>query len=356
MPPRVRSALVRVRWPEVALGKVSLLLVALLVQVGRGDCTPGHSMWMLATVSTLMLLGYLANDAADQHDDRAVGKRNAFASSRPAAVRTTIVLLAATALCLLSRYGATIRALGAAQIATGLAYSLPPLRLKGRGAVGLAAAFLSQYFICPVIVLAGWPEAGGVIWGSCLGVLGVGGAALELGHQRHDRERDRAVGVATFASRLPRGAIDSAYGALLSVLGVLYLAAPIAVLLAVDSGGGAPQGALVVGTLWVTGLLAIAAARHVAREGIGSVDPFYASRGDVMDRLYTYLPNGFAVVVAGAAASVATTSPMPGAIAVIWVLLSMPWASPPWHAAEWARLALPPELRRPREQPGARPA
>jgi hypothetical protein len=86
--------------------------------------------------------------------------------------------------------------------ALGAAYSLPPVRLKERGAAGLLAAAVAQRTLPALVIGAVWGclDAGSLGW-ALLGMLV--GVRYILIHQAQDRSVDLESGVQTFATQHP---------------------------------------------------------------------------------------------------------------------------------------------------------
>jgi 4-hydroxybenzoate polyprenyltransferase len=176
---------------------------------------PVSSLWPQAALlwlATIPCAAYvsLINDAFDRADDAAAGKANRLTGRSP----LTIIGLVAAAivlglLCavpwqedpvLLALYGGT-------WVAFSL-YSLPPLRLKSRGLLGVLADASGAHLFPTLlaVVLAAraadrplsppWILTAGV-WAFATGVRGI------LWHQLTDRDNDAAAAVRTFAQRHP---------------------------------------------------------------------------------------------------------------------------------------------------------
>lgn len=151
------------------------------------------------------------NDLTDLADDARAGKHNRLAGRSPAAVLLVLVacLTAGWSLLVLTG-GGSVRALliyGGAWIAF-TAYSVPPVRLKARGAAGAladaAGASLFPHLLVAVLVLDATPAGNDGRW-----VVLVGAWALAAGirgavwHQLGDVAADARAGVTTFAIAHP---------------------------------------------------------------------------------------------------------------------------------------------------------
>jgi len=152
--------------------------------------------------------GYVLNDVFDLEVDRLAGKPNRMAAFSPTqrflACAAALVLGFAPAL-FVPTSKTTLLALGLEYLILTV-YSVPPIRLKARGILGLfgdasgAHVGASLYVIA---VLADGRTPGrspavfiGVVlvWQLCLGLIGI------LVHQVEDRENDRRSGIKTFAT------------------------------------------------------------------------------------------------------------------------------------------------------------
>ncbi|MCJ7612083.1 MAG: UbiA family prenyltransferase [Candidatus Aminicenantes bacterium] len=187
------------------LVKANMMLLPWAVMLAREGrfLRPGTAptfFLMLLVIFAWLMTCILANDLADSRADRAAGKRrwiNRLPSPARVAVTAVLVCLGPGVL-ILSR--APVRALltyaGAA--ALGLAYSLKPLRLKGRGVWGVLG-YSASCTLAYVFIPWAWLGARGRI-------LAVMGVAVFLDkwvnlhfHQVIDLEGDRAQGVDTHA-------------------------------------------------------------------------------------------------------------------------------------------------------------
>lgn len=204
---------------------------------------PIASLWReLALLLLAMIAGAafvsLVNDLADVDDDRAASKPNRMAGRSRAFRAAALALPLGVGALLLWLWRddlALAAAFAAAWIAFAL-YSLPPVRLKGRGLAGiLADASGAHLFPTLVAVLLAFRAAAAPVdpwWTAALAAWAIGyGLRGILGHQIADRPADRAAGVATFAARRPLAAARLAaaafalelagLGALLATVGTI---------------------------------------------------------------------------------------------------------------------------------------
>jgi 4-hydroxybenzoate polyprenyltransferase len=197
----LRNCLRLSRWREWAQSK--LLFSAGVALLLFPDTPTPLLMVMIATVAPWAAFGYGINEVADRDTDHRAGKLNRSVTLPTAQWALFLFVSAATALGL-SLYWAADAApplFVVAGMTVAAAYSLPPLRLKERGAIGLVAAATAQWAL-PVLALSsgvprGWlrPAA----WSLVLLGLAIGLRWIAV-HQLADATRDRTAGVRTFAT------------------------------------------------------------------------------------------------------------------------------------------------------------
>jgi 4-hydroxybenzoate polyprenyltransferase len=156
--------------------------------------------------STLMTaFGYLINDLADLELDRRHGKPNFFHRwDRSAHPRRLIwipmaVLVGGSLFALPFLGRPWFVWLWMAWLLLTTSYSLPPLRLKERGLIGLAATIGAQQTLPTMLVFAAFGEL--VSWGALAFVVfaTARGISSDLGHQMRDWSRDASTATTTFA-------------------------------------------------------------------------------------------------------------------------------------------------------------
>lgn len=163
----------------------------------------GEALLFLLFSTAMTGYGYFVNDLADQDVDRHLGKPNAFHGvARGAAWALTGGFLLVGLLCalpFLARPGFAA-ALGG-WVFCSSAYSLPPLRWKERGALGLVVTVAAQQ-VLPMLLLF-LALAPMLDWGAGLFILyaALRGLSSDLGHQMRDAAGDSRTGTRTFAVR-----------------------------------------------------------------------------------------------------------------------------------------------------------
>lgn len=177
------------------------------------DVAPGgpvRTAQALLTVLAVAAYGFVLNDLTDIEADRLSGQPNRMAGlGLPARVMALLLPLAlAVALATLSRDRTTAVLTGANLLLPTL-YSVPPVRLKGRGALG-AVADASGVHILPMALVA-WavtravPERADLVpafIASALGWTGMLGLRGIVVHQAQGLAGDRVAHVRTFVASI----------------------------------------------------------------------------------------------------------------------------------------------------------
>ena len=141
--------------------KIAFLLVciyyAALSQPGPSGGLQAEMALLLAALCVYAAFGHLVNDFSDREADRVAGKRNVLATLSERKARTLVLAAAAVGIALALPYwqqpGVIVSLISAYALAAF--YSLPPLRLKERGAAGLIAATAAQRTLpCLVVFYA----------------------------------------------------------------------------------------------------------------------------------------------------------------------------------------------------------
>jgi 4-hydroxybenzoate polyprenyltransferase len=185
---------------------------------------------------TLTAYGYLINDLADVELDRRAGKPNAFHGvSRTKAALVMVVVFGVMVACGLPfAHRSDFLPLWIVQTLAATFYSLPPVRLKERGVLGLVATIAAQQ---PLPVAMAFAALGHLrTWGALAFVVYVTlrGICSDVGHQMRDRERDAATGARTFAVHHGHRVVALIYGLSLELetllLGVVLIVLVVDVL------------------------------------------------------------------------------------------------------------------------------
>jgi UbiA prenyltransferase family len=202
------------QWWEYKLVPIlsTFYATALVLHVALSSVWVGVLSLLVAIVAAAIYASVL-NDLTDLPADLEAGKRNGVAG-RSRAMVATLVALAVGAGVFFAGVWRDDAPLFSCYLATWLAfslYSLPPLRLKARGAAGLLCDAAGEQLLPSLVAvfLAGrdahravsgaW-AASVAVWALSYGLRGI------VWHQLTDVDNDRAAGVWSFARRHPRAA------------------------------------------------------------------------------------------------------------------------------------------------------
>jgi 4-hydroxybenzoate polyprenyltransferase len=158
--------------------------------------------------------GYLVNDWADVDLDQRAEKRNVFSGmgrgKAALVVGAVLALMVLLGVPFIGRPGFLPLWVTWGLIATF--YSLPPVRLKEHGMLGLIATIAAQQPLPAAMAFAALGRL--YTWGALVFIayITLRGICSDVGHQMRDRERDEASGATTFAVRLGHAAIARIYG------------------------------------------------------------------------------------------------------------------------------------------------
>jgi hypothetical protein len=200
-------------WFEYKLAPV--LGIFFLVALSRGASLLAllpAALALLVAIASCAAFVSILNDLTDVADDRAGGKVNRMAgrSLRAAALLLVAPLLPAAAVMWLWRDNPLLIGAWLGSWIAFLLYSVPPVRLKGRGFPGIVADAAGAHLFptLSAILLAGrtiGPGAGtgidpailasALVWALAWGMRGI------VRHQLRDAEADRASRVGTFVAR-----------------------------------------------------------------------------------------------------------------------------------------------------------
>lgn len=147
--------------------------------------------------------GYLVNDLADRELDREHGKSNVFARVRPAVAMMVVGLTSGLCVAVSSFFWTRPGFLPTfvAWLSLATFYSLPPLRLKVRGEIGLAATILAQQTVPGLLLVAvfgrlwSWEALAFALYITCRGTTS------DVSHQMRDWANDVRTGTQTVAVR-----------------------------------------------------------------------------------------------------------------------------------------------------------
>jgi 4-hydroxybenzoate polyprenyltransferase len=222
------------------IGKASLLLglvylFSIRFSISFGDFWLG-ALCSLVTIIGFASLGYLINDYFDQEKDARVGKKNFLlgksALFKIAAFALAFILLFSPWIFL--PYDKVTVILITAQLLSYLIYSVPPIRIKERGAAGLITDALYAHAIPAVMAAYTYTLISNQLpdlvfigmlfsWQFCVGIRNV------LIHQLSDLHSDKESGTKTFVSKRSTAISDQTLPAL-KTLELLILCALIIVL------------------------------------------------------------------------------------------------------------------------------
>jgi 1,4-dihydroxy-2-naphthoate octaprenyltransferase len=192
------------RWQEWYRSKGSLFLCcmyyAALSRGMAGAAVMFSMMGLMTLFCMLACFGHIANSYSDLAIDKAAGKENALALLPGGAAGGLVAAagisgLAGSFILYGGRWDMII--LWCVAFAMAMFYSLPPVRLKERGSLGLFAAAIAQRTLPAVIVfqaMKAWDRTAAAmcILGTLIGLRAI------LWHQLLDKETDRVSGVRTF--------------------------------------------------------------------------------------------------------------------------------------------------------------
>lgn len=285
------------RFTDWALSKIPAVCLMGAVICLSEQQSGWTSVWNLLIFSFVFApasaaFGFLINDLGDRELDALHQKRNTFTDLGNK--KATLVVIATAVLMLVGMVPFWNRGefLGLLLLwfLVTVAYSLPPLRMKERGAAGVVASTAAQSLL-PIFIAAAALAANSVsLWISLPLALcsTICGATLELAHQRYDRQRDSSTNTPTWAVKLDIAKFDKLYrfaltldrvavGVVLTILGAL----------AVESGNrfGMVSIAVVVG-LYLSSLVAVS-----LRDRNAFVDPYYGTRSLADRLLHDLIPN-----------------------------------------------------------------
>jgi 4-hydroxybenzoate polyprenyltransferase len=155
--------------------------------------------------------GYLINDYADIDLDKEHGKDNTFADdSKPKAIIISFFFLALSVIAGMPfADNQDFALLWLIWILISTFYSLPPIRLKERGKIGLLFVVFAQRLVPILLVFTAFNFP----FGWELAILAVyvffRGASSDINHQLEDYENDLATGTSTYTVSRGKGKVES---------------------------------------------------------------------------------------------------------------------------------------------------
>jgi 4-hydroxybenzoate polyprenyltransferase len=224
----VRRFVALSRWREWLDSKLPLILLAVVVLVPD---TAGVMQIVGAILATALWLafGYGVNEISDRRCDEAAGKAN-HADGLPAAALVGFTLLTGGGAIGLSVLTYPFYA-GVAWTSAGLiiaaTYSLPPVRWKERGLIGLIAGAAAQRTL-PVLAIATGFLGGHIdrlTWLLAAHALAVGLRWMVV-HQWQDRQADQKASVRTFIAdgHSPQTMIMTIFGCEIALVAAFIVA------------------------------------------------------------------------------------------------------------------------------------
>ncbi|MEE8390343.1 MAG: UbiA family prenyltransferase [Anaerolineae bacterium] len=260
-----------VRYNSVWQNAAALFYVGLARQCFDWDYVRDVGVFLIFSV-TLTTYGYLINDLSDVELDRRAGKQNTFhGMSRAKATLVVALVFGLVVVCGLSFVRRPdFLPLWIVWTLTATFYSLPPVRLKERGVLGLAATIAAQQPLPAAMAFAALGHLR--TWGALtfIAYITLRGISSDVGHQMRDRARDAAADARTLAVYRGHKFVARVYGLSLE-LETLLLGAVLVVLM-VDAPLAAPVWPLLIA--YVT-LLPFTLGRAWVRLNRGEwVDPY----------------------------------------------------------------------------------
>ena len=195
-----------VRWPAWWFNKVPLSVTLVLLLADGRRFSAGVLAVLALVVLTVCAVGnygYALNDLFDVEEDRRAGRANAVTAGGARRMQAIVAVSAACAVAFAAAAAGTAGALiTLAELALPAAYSIPPVRVKERRWLGVAADGLAAHVYPAVLALiaaAHWSlrpltpllAASVVVWAVAAGARGI------LSHQLHTADRDAAAGLRT---------------------------------------------------------------------------------------------------------------------------------------------------------------
>jgi 4-hydroxybenzoate polyprenyltransferase len=201
-----------IRYNSVWQNLAALFYIALAA--GEYNLVFIGQVFLFLTFSTIMTgFGYLVNDLSDKELDRQQGKPNAFQnmSSTTAVFFILLTLLVGMIVAIPFLSLPWFAVLWLFWVLLAVFYSLPPMRLKERGLLGLTVTIAAQQTLPVAILFATFGEL--LSWGALVFILfaTLRGISSDISHQMRDSARDAEVGTQTFAVQAGNKAVQRVY-------------------------------------------------------------------------------------------------------------------------------------------------
>jgi len=289
-----------IRWRDWGPGKIPMFctILAYIALANRNFSTSfvfNFTLFIIfATIHSA--LGYVVNDWGDREIDRLHGKPNAFENlSYFQGIGALVALLGGAFLSGLPFVRQPmVLPLWIGWAFFALAYSLKPLRLKERGALGLGVSSLAQWTLPVLLTFAAMGRFGR--WDMIVFAIAntISGATLEVAHQRYDRTRDLSTHTNTFGTHINTAKLNRLYAAALLLdkmaLGAVLITISVGIaplsLFAVWIGLGLP-----LLTIYLV-LLSIALFETTRSSASGELlDPYYTTKHSANKLLHETMPN-----------------------------------------------------------------
>ncbi len=195
-----------IRWNEWATSKIPLFLAcmyyAALARPALDTPVLPEMAGLLLVLCLYAAFGYAVNSISDREADRAGGKRDRFGEVPPTRRMAFFWAVLATGIALpliLYWRRPEVLALTGFAYLLAAAYSLPPVRFKERGVLGLAAATLAQRTLPAALVFTAMAHWDWAAVGLCCLATIIGGRYIVV-HQILDEAADRRAGLRTAAT------------------------------------------------------------------------------------------------------------------------------------------------------------
>lgn len=289
-----------IRWRDWGPGKTPVIFslvayIALARQEFSVDLIIKSALFIGFSV-TQSALGYVVNDWGDRRIDKLHGKKNAFENLtvlqglRRLGALSCIAIF--TGVFFIKRHA--FLPLWLIWIFFTCAYSLKPMRLKARGAVGLGVSSIAQWTLPVLIAFSAMDRFGG--WDMIVFAIAnsMSGAALEIAHQRYDRSNDMSTQTKTFATRIKKIRLDRLYSIALILDKLAIGCVVIMVSLVLPDLGNAlfwKVSALFLPAIYLSIAVAAILENRKGAAQHDSPDPYYSPGHSANKLLHETLPN-----------------------------------------------------------------